>query len=148
MSLKDSAKCKCATSISSPPSLLLRDTAAAASRHSLRRSGLGQLWGHYLHQGSYRGRRKLQLSCSGLTPPSVNSQLPRIIESIPRKRPAPDFPRFPELSLRQPIEWVQAEATSNKWSWPVLILAVVALAVVAEAILVGKVSVRTAESVS
>lgn len=53
--------------------------------------------------------------------------------------PAPGFPHFPELNLREPIEWAQREASSDRYSWPMLILAAVALAVVAEASMILKV---------
>jgi hypothetical protein len=54
--------------------------------------------------------------------------------------PAAGFPHFPEVNLREPIQWVQKEAASDRYGWPVLILAAVALAVVAETFLIAKVS--------
>lgn len=43
------------------------------------------------------------------------------------------------MNLREPIEWAQREAASDRYSWPVLILAAVALAVLAEAAFIVKV---------
>lgn len=86
-----------------------------------------------------RRRRGWQHITFALTP-NTNSNLPRIIESIPRKGPAPNFPRFPELSLQEPVQWVQREAVNSRDGWVVLIFAAVALAVVIEAAMLLRVT--------
>ena len=51
--------------------------------------------------------RRRWYGAGALSPLSQNT-IPRIVDSIPRKGPRPDWPYFPEIEvLRHPVKWMQ-----------------------------------------